>query len=256
MLVYFALRTPEEIHVGSSVVHDDVKFERLDKWKARGWKARGIGDAIRPREVSDATNFSVEWSLDGVSSDLREAAKDAVRVTGNLSVEEPEWAQFYASLIEPFFLHDLMEVCGPHYSDPWNCFVTLNIVAEPLDDDAEPRSVASYTAVAKADPSSVECRQYASCIARGFIGRELSTIPGGLTNPQGTLVTWGLSPWNDNRFQKNREKIDACIAEAEEQLRILREGGIPESNVHMFDYLLKKFEGRLAYCEWLSMELD
>jgi hypothetical protein len=192
-----------------------------------------------------------------VSEEVRAAAKDAAGITEKLSVDEPGWAPFYNALADSFFLHDVVEICGPRYTEAETCYVSVTIVAQPREGEGGPHSVVSYAAVSSTDPSSVECRQYASCISRGYLGRELPPLPGGrASGPQGTLIRWGVSPWNDDRIQVNRSKIEVCIAEHREQLNILREQGLPESNLHMLDYLLSKLEDRLSYCEWLLEELS
>lgn len=233
-------------------VHAD-EFARLDKWKARGWDAHSVRNAIQRRKFNAPRNFRIEWSLDGVSEEIRDAAKEAVQIGDNLE-EDPAWADYYNSLADTFFLNDVLEICGPKYSDNHDCYVSVTLVTEPYEGEAGTRSVLSFAAVSAADPPEVPCRKYASCIARGLIGRELPPIPGGGYEPHGTVVKWGLEPWDDDRIQVNRDKIQRCITKATEDLRILREEGLPPEDMYLMDYMIGKFEDRLAYCEWLLEE--
>jgi hypothetical protein len=230
------------------------EFARLDEWKARGWDANSVKDTIQRREVDEPHNFRIEWSLDGVSEAIRDTAKAAVPIGDNLD-EHPGWADYYNTLADTFFLNEALDICGPNYSGQDDCYVSLNLVTEPHEGPAGPRSVLSYAAVFAADPPHVECRKYASCIARAFVGRELPPIPGGSHEPQGTVIQWGLEPWNDDRIQVNRAKLEACIAKATADLKFLREEGLPAEDMYLMDYMLGKFEDRLGYCGWRLGEL-
>jgi|GEM_PF-2819530 len=253
VLAFLFLRSSES-HDGIQLDVQADEFARLDKWKARGWDAGSVRDGIERREVHDPRNFRIEWSLAGVSEEIRDTAKKAVKIGDNLD-EHPDWADYSNTLADTFFLNDILELCGPKYSGQDDCYVSLNLVAEPHEGNAGPRSVVSYAAVFAADPPKRGCRQYASCIARGFIGRELPPIPGGNNKPHGTVVTWGLQPWDDDRIQVNRDKIQSCIMKATEDLRFLREEGLPPEDMYLMDYMIGKTEDRLAYCEWLLEDL-
>lgn len=252
LAVWLLLTKPGPSHGWSEPSAElEAKVAGLEKWK-RGRSVRG---AIARREVSDAVNFKEEWTLDDLTPRIHEAAEDAERLTAKLNSSEPGWAGYYNAITDPFFMGDVVEACGPNYVAAEPCYISVNLVTEAVDSDSGPRSVVKYAAVSGAEPLTPECRHYASCVGRGFLGRELPEIPGG-SEAEGTLATWGLPSWDEDRIQVNPKKIDACIAEAVEQLQALDDGKLPAERAHMFDYLYEKFDARKAWCEQLKADLE
>jgi hypothetical protein len=248
--IWVFLLSPEPDAVWTDVgTKEGGGAERLDKWRAIS-----PGGSISKRETSDATNFREEWLLGEMTPEIQDAARDAERELVKLTPGEPAWAGYYNAIADPFFVGDIVEVCGPQYTGSEACYVGLNIVTAPHEGESGPRSVVKFAEVSSANPSTPECRKYTSCVARGFLGRELPPVPGG-GGHEGTLMKWGMPAWDDERIQVNREKIEACIELCTTQLQELADGLLPAEDAHLFEYHQQRFGDRKAWCEHLLSEL-
>lgn len=223
------------------------------------WHRRAGGEVFRRRPPNPAaSSFREEWILgapgDRDAEKLLEAAKSAIGLSDLLDDEHPGWADFYNGLTDPFFMHDVVAVCGEEVRPTQSCFLGVRVVASPAATDDDERSLVELSEVAGTEPDTAECRAYASCVADAMLGRDLPPFPEGIEDPRGTEVTWHMDAWDDKRLQVNRERILGCIATCNEALSMLAETTL--DSVEDQRYQVGKYQSRLDWCEMLLSELD
>ncbi|MGH1347961.1 MAG: hypothetical protein ACRBN8_40780 [Nannocystales bacterium] len=226
-------------------------FESLEKWGRDG-----TASTLRRLPTDPASNFLEEWMIGapGDAKELVRAAESAVGMPDRLDDADPGWGKFYNGLTDPFFMHDVVSVCGPRVSPSERCHIGVRVVASPKKAEDGLGSKAEYASVAGTEPNTKECRRYASCVAHAMLGRDLPPLPAGYDEPQGTDITWAMDAWDETRIQENQERIDECIAVSQEALGLLATAEMESQEDK--SYQVESYESRLRWCEMLSDDLN
>ncbi len=98
------------------------------------------------------------------------------------------------------------------------------------------------------------CKQYAACLAREVVGREVPAV--GLTSPFGTTQTFTAGPWA-NRMEKSRDKLTACLDMCSEQVaeaELLSDD--PPADMPDFEFVAGLLKMQLKYCEDALTDLE
>lgn len=226
------------------------EFAPLEKWGRDGSVS-----TFKRLPTDPASNFLEEWMIGSPreAKALVRAAASAVGMPDRINDAEPGWGKFYNGLTDPFFMHDVVSVCGPKVQPSERCHIGVRVVASPKKAEDGFGAKAEYASVAGTEPDTRECRRYASCVANAMLGRDLPPLPDGYDEPQGTDITWAMDAWDDTRIQKNQDRIEECIAMSQEALGMLSEAEMESAEDK--SYQVGNYEARLRWCEMLSADL-
>jgi len=205
------------------------------------------------RRTSDAANkLAEEWSLSGPPQNrTMVAAENAKALSGFVLDHGSEGLAFALALADPQINGDAYAHCAPQYApEHGSCHMSITTVYVEGEND---NLVVNYS---RADVHGEEesCKQYAACLARETVGRE---VPGvGLTSPFGTTQTFTAGPWA-NRMEKSRDKLTACIDMYSEQVveaELLSDD--PPADMPDFEFVAGLMKMQLKYCEDALAELE